>query len=238
VARSRQYVGRRAAALPVGRSLGAVGCGTLAWAGLIVILGLAFYSVAAIWPPFALLSLNAPLSWLFVVAASLAWPSAYYWGGWFRTLLGYWPAPGEGEGVGASCETCGSAVRRGRTQGGHYICDVCATERVRDNRRLVAPPVILVGVAFVANGVGALLQVFSSRADLAGQAATAAEARWRGTLGAMGAVGGAGLALAGIYVTVRAVRRLILEPIGPAALQSARAQIAAALDRERAAARR
>ncbi len=118
-------------------------------------------------------------------------------GGWFRTLYGYWPAPGDGEGIGPACETCGSTVRRGHTRYGHYVCDVCARQRALDNRRLIVPLVVMVGVAFLANGLSSLVEVMAMRrgqaaGGLLGRTAAAEWERWQTTLGLMGLVGGLG----------------------------------------------
>ncbi len=236
---SRRYVGRRGAVWPLGRPVRAVGCGAVVWASFVVLLGLAFFSLGGMVPQNAFSAEHAPLAWLLVGVASLAWPAAYLWGGWFRTLFGYWPAPGEGDGVGPPCETCGSTVRRGHTQHGHYVCDECAMQRALDNRRLIVPPVVLVGISFAANGLGTLLQVRAAQAGTAaggllGLAPLTVQERWHDTFGLMGVVGGLGLTLAGGYMLVRVIRAMVLPPISGRALTTVRAQIGAALDRESA----
>ena len=233
-----RYVGPRAPVWPLDRPLPRLGCSAAVWLCLVIGLGLAVFSLGGIASDEAFLVDHTPVIWVAVAALSLAWPGLYLWAGWYRTLLGYWPAPGEGEGIGPPCETCGSTVRKGHTHYGHYVCDVCARQRAVDNRRIIVPLVVTVGVAFVGNGVGSLVEVRAMRSEatspggLLALVPTYAQQRWSDTVGLMGAVGGLGLLLVGDLILVRVVRRMVLAPIRGRAILSVRAQIGAALDLE------
>lgn len=233
----RRYAGPRAPVWPLNRPPARLGCSALAWLGLAVGLGLAVFSVSGISSGRDLFADHAQAVWVAVGLLSLTWPALYLWAGWFRTLYGYWPAPGDGEGIGPACETCGSTVRRGHTRYGHYVCDVCARQRALDNRRLIVPLVVMVGVAFLANGLSSLVEVMAMRrgqaaGGLLGRTAAAEWERWQTTLGLMGLVGGFGLVLAGCGMLSRILRRMVLAPIRERAILTVRAQIGAALDRE------
>lgn len=235
-----RYVGRRAPIWPLGQGPLGVGCATFTWLLLVVGLGLVVFSVT-LFP-----GLERPLLdhgaavWAGIGVASLAWPFLYLRYGWFRTLLGYWPADdSEGVGVGQACATCGSLMRRGRTVDGYYLCDTCVHQRALDSRRLIAPGVIMVGIAFIGNGVSSLVDYRLRRAtgEVGGLLLQWLPVRERNalqTLDLLGAIGSAGLAVAGVLILRRIIRVSLLRPIGTRALNAARRQIVHALSREAA----
>jgi len=232
------YVGPVAPVWPLHRPAARVGCSALIWALLVVGLGLVVFSMGVGERLQAFMDAHTPAMWVAIGVASLVWPGLYVRAGWFRTLLGYWPRD-DAEGPGIPCETCGSQVRKGRTIEGYYICDVCARERVRDSRRLIAPGVVMVGLAFVANGVGSLLQHRSR--ELAEQAGTGWIQQLAGRerslvemIDALGVVGSVGLIVAGVFILVRVTRQAIVAPIGQRQMSTARRQIVSALHRQAA----
>ena len=127
-------------------------------------------------------------------------------------------------GFGAQCATCGSTVRRGRTLDEVFVCDICATQRVRDTRRLIVPTVTMVGLTFIANGIASILNL---RAHYATRQASAGIS----ALDALGMVGSVGLTASGLIITYRVLRHLALAPIAPRHLLSARKQIVSSLHR-------
>ncbi len=226
---ARRYAGPRAVVWPMHKGALGVGCALFVWLLLVVGLGLAVFSLALSARLLAVLNDHFGVAWLGLAAASLVWPLLYLRAGWFRTLFGYWPAPEEESGIGPACETCGSTIRRGRTRNGHFVCDVCVRQRVLDNRRLIVPAVVMVGLAFVGNGLSSLLQVHGPPITaLLGPTAS----RWLQMLEAMGTMGSVGLVVSGGLILARIIGRMVRSPLGARAMDTARAQIGAALDRE------
>lgn len=232
----QHFVGPTAPVWPLQRPGARIGCSLLIWLLLVLGLALVVFSMGMGIRAELFLDRHSGLIWAGVGLASLTWPTLYLWRGWYRTFYGYWPRD-DSLGLGVPCETCGSQMRRGRTFEGHFVCDVCARQRVVDNRRLVAPGVIMVGLAFLGNGVSSLVE---HRARELGRlpaapwewAMTGPQRDILETIDILGVVGSLGLTVAGILILVRILRHVILAPIGPRSIATARRQIAQGLDRE------
>jgi len=228
--RTTYYVGPKAPIWPLGRGVRGLGCGFLVWLLLLLGLGLVAFSLSMVAGLTPFLERHANMIWATVSVLSLAWPALYCWAGWFRTFFGYWPAPEEGRGFGATCATCGSTVRRGRPLEGAFICDTCARQRALDTRRLIVPGVTMIGVTFAANGIASILNL---RAHYAGIDASSTVSGYPGisAIDALGTVGSVGLTVSGLIIIYRILRHMVFAPLQPRHLLMARRQIVASLER-------